>query len=78
MASITLRWDTAARLTILRSGPRNGQPIYPVTEKQVPAGAPFQNAAPTQPYSAVEPITLLSFDQLTADEQPISRRSPLR
>jgi len=49
---------------------RNGQPIYPVTEKQVPAGAPFQNAAPTQPYSAVEPITLLSFDQLTADEQP--------
>jgi glucose dehydrogenase len=49
---------------------RNGQPIYPVTEKQVPAGAPFQNAAAMQPYSAVEPITLLSFDQLTPDEQP--------
>ena len=49
---------------------RTGEPIYKVTEKPVPTGAAFQNAAPTQPYSAVEPLTLLSFDQLTAEEQP--------
>src|SRR6266403_616841 len=49
---------------------RTGEPIFPVTEKPVPTGAAFQNAAPTQPYSAVEPLTLLSFDQLTAEEQP--------
>jgi quinohemoprotein ethanol dehydrogenase len=49
---------------------RTGDPIYAVTEKPVPTGAAFQNAAPTQPYSAVEPLTLLSFDQLTPDEQP--------
>ena len=52
---------------------RTGEPIYTVTEKPVPqggAGAAFQNAAPTQPYSAVEPLTLLSFDQLTPGEQP--------
>jgi len=49
---------------------RTGEPIYKVTEKPVPTGAAFQNAAPTQPYSAVEPLTLLSFDQLTPEEQP--------
>ena len=49
---------------------RTGEPIYKVTEQPVPGGAAFQNAAPTQPYSAVEPITPLRFDQLTADEQP--------
>jgi quinohemoprotein ethanol dehydrogenase len=49
---------------------RTGEPIYKVTEKPVPSGAAFQNAASTQPYSAVEPITPLSFDQLTAEEQP--------
>jgi quinohemoprotein ethanol dehydrogenase len=49
---------------------RTGEPIYKVTEKPVPNGAGFQNSAPTQPYSAVEPITPLSFDQLTAEEQP--------
>src|SRR5947207_1442297 len=50
-----------------------GQPIFPVTERPVPpsvAGAAFQIAAPTQPYSAVEPMTPLSFDQLTTEEQP--------
>jgi quinohemoprotein ethanol dehydrogenase len=50
-----------------------GVPIFAVTEKPVPptaSTAAFQNAAPTQPYSAVEPLTLLSFDQLTPDEQP--------
>ncbi len=47
-----------------------GEPIYQVTEKPVPTGAAFQNAAPTQPYSAVEPLTPLRFDQLTAEEQP--------
>jgi quinohemoprotein ethanol dehydrogenase len=52
---------------------RTGEPIYQVTEKPVPAsgaGAAFQNAAPTQPVSAVEPLTPLRFDQLTAEEQP--------
>jgi len=34
------------------------------------ASAAFQIAAPTQPYSAVEPMTPLRFDQLTADERP--------
>ncbi len=52
---------------------RTGQPIFPVTEQPVPASgaaAAFQIAAPTQPYSAVEPMTPLRFDQLTAEEQP--------
>jgi quinohemoprotein ethanol dehydrogenase len=49
---------------------RTGEPIYPVTEKSVPTGAAFQNAAPTQPYSSVEILTPLSFDRLTAAEQP--------
>jgi quinohemoprotein ethanol dehydrogenase len=52
---------------------RTGEPIYSVAEKPVPpsgAGAAFQNAAPTQPVSAVEPLTPLRFDQLTAEEQP--------
>src|SRR5229473_2107960 len=52
---------------------RTGEPIYKVTEKPVPtsgAGAAFQIAAPTQPYSAVEPITPLRFDQLTPEERP--------
>jgi quinohemoprotein ethanol dehydrogenase len=52
---------------------RTGEPIYKVTEQPVPpsgAGAAFQNAAPTQPVSAVEPLTPLRFDQLTAEEQP--------
>ena len=47
-----------------------GEPIYQVTEKPVPTGAAFQNASPTQPYSAVEPLTPLRFDQLTVEEQP--------
>src|SRR5437660_742817 len=33
-------------------------------------GAVFQMATATQPYSAVEPMTPLRFDQLTAEEQP--------
>jgi glucose dehydrogenase len=52
---------------------RTGQAIFAVTEKPVPpsgAGAAFQIAAPTQPYSAVEPMTPLRFDQLTPEEQP--------
>jgi quinohemoprotein ethanol dehydrogenase len=39
-----------------------GAPIFPVTEVAVPPGPAFQNAAPTQPYSAVEPLTPLTFD----------------
>src|SRR5467141_4075614 len=52
---------------------RTGDPIFAVTEQHVLAsgvGAAFQNAAPTQPYSAVEPITPLRFEQLTPAEQP--------
>jgi quinohemoprotein ethanol dehydrogenase len=52
---------------------RTGQPIFAVTENPVPPSAPgaaFQIAAPTQPYSAVEPMTPLRFDQLTPAEQP--------
>src|SRR6266436_354769 len=52
---------------------RTGQPIFPVTERPVPpsgVAAAFQMAAPTQPYSAVEPMTPLRFDQLTPEEQP--------
>jgi quinohemoprotein ethanol dehydrogenase len=47
-----------------------GEPIFSVMERSVPSGAAFQIAAQTQPYSAVEPLTPISFDQLTADEQP--------
>jgi quinohemoprotein ethanol dehydrogenase len=52
---------------------RTGEPIYAVSEQPVPASggsAAFQIAAPTQPYSAVEPMTPLRFDQLTPEEQP--------
>jgi quinohemoprotein ethanol dehydrogenase len=52
---------------------RTGEPIYAVSEQPVPASgasAAFQIAAPTQPYSAVEPITPLRFDQLKPEEQP--------
>jgi quinohemoprotein ethanol dehydrogenase len=52
---------------------RTGEPIYKVTEEPVPPsgpGAAFQNAAATQPVSAVEPLTPLRFNQLTAEEQP--------
>jgi len=38
-----------------------GTPIFPVTELPVPKGPTFQHAAPTQPYSAVEPLTPLTF-----------------
>lgn len=40
---------------------RTGEPIFPVTEVPVPSGPAFQNAAPTQPFSAVEPLTPLTF-----------------
>jgi PQQ-dependent dehydrogenase (methanol/ethanol family) len=40
---------------------RNGTPIFPVTELPVPPGQAFQHAARTQPYSAVEPLTPLTF-----------------
>jgi quinohemoprotein ethanol dehydrogenase len=52
---------------------RTGEGIFAVTERPVPASgasAAFQIAAPTQPYSAVEPMTPLRFDQLTPEEQP--------
>ncbi len=40
---------------------RNGQPIYAVTERRVPTTPSFQHPAPTQPFSAVEPLTPLTF-----------------
>ena len=56
---------------------RNGHPIYAVTEVPAPFGVPsppsdaaFQHAATRQPISAVEPLTPLRFDQLTAAEKP--------
>ena len=52
---------------------RTGDPIFAVTEQPVPAtgaDAAFQMPAPTQPYSAVEPMTPLRFDQLTPEQQP--------
>jgi glucose dehydrogenase len=56
---------------------RTGQHIFTVTEKPVPQGgasAAFQMPALTQPYSAVEPLTPLSFDQLKPEEQPDTAR----
>jgi quinohemoprotein ethanol dehydrogenase len=49
---------------------RTGNPIFAVTERSVPSGPTFQNAAATQPYSAVEPLTPISFNQLTDVEMP--------
>jgi PQQ-dependent dehydrogenase (methanol/ethanol family) len=40
---------------------RNGQPIFAVTEERVPTMPSFQHPAPTQPFSAVEPLTPLTF-----------------
>ncbi len=39
----------------------NGKPIFPVTEVRAPPGPAFQHAAKTQPHSAVEPLTPLTF-----------------
>jgi PQQ-dependent dehydrogenase (methanol/ethanol family) len=39
----------------------NGQPIFPVTERAVPTTPSFQHPSPTQPFSAVEPLTPLTF-----------------
>jgi len=51
---------------------RTGQPIFAVTEatRQQVHRCRVPMAAATQPYSAVEPMTPLRFDQLTAEEQP--------
>jgi quinohemoprotein ethanol dehydrogenase len=40
---------------------RNGEPIFEVTERRVPTMPSFQHPAPTQPFSAVEPLTPLTF-----------------
>jgi len=40
---------------------RDGTPVFPVTETPVPTGPAFQHVAPTQPFSAVEPLTPLTF-----------------
>ncbi len=46
---------------------RNGKPIFPVTEVPVPTTPAWQNASPTQPVSAVEPLTPLTFVPGTID-----------
>ena len=40
---------------------RDGTPLYAVTERPVPTDPGFQHASPTQPFSAVEPLTPLTF-----------------
>ena len=55
-----------------------GEPIFPVTEVPVPQGPGFQHAAPTQPVSAVEPLTPLTFVRPTPAEfngEPITLSS---
>lgn len=55
-----------------------GEPIFPVIEVPVPTGPAFQNAAPTQPFSAVEPLTPLTFVRPTPTEfdgEPITLSS---
>jgi quinohemoprotein ethanol dehydrogenase len=52
-----------------------GEPIFPVTEVSVPQGPGWQLAAPTQPVSAVEPLTPLTFVRPTPthfDGEPIT------
>ena len=49
---------------------RTGEPIFSVTEQPVTSGPTFQTAAATQPVSAIEPLTPITFSQLTAIEQP--------
>lgn len=46
---------------------RNGQPFYAVTEVPVPTSPAWQHPAPTQPLSAVEPLTPLTFVPGTID-----------
>lgn len=36
---------------------RTGKPVFPVTERSVPAGPKWQHAWPTQPISSVQPLT---------------------
>jgi alcohol dehydrogenase (cytochrome c) len=51
---------------------RTGAPIFPVTEIPVPTTAPaFQNAFPTQPLSAVEPLTPLGIVPGTVDQSKL-------
>jgi quinohemoprotein ethanol dehydrogenase len=47
---------------------RNGEPVFPVKEVNVPKGPSWQNASPTQPVSSVEPLTPLQFLPGTIDK----------
>lgn len=53
---------------------RTGEPIYPVTERRVTTNPRWQNAAATQPFSSVEPLTPLSFLPGTIDFSKLPRR----
>jgi quinohemoprotein ethanol dehydrogenase len=46
---------------------RTGKPVFPVTEVAVPNSPEWQHASPTQPVSAVEPLTPLSILPGTID-----------
>ena len=46
---------------------RSGEPVFPVKEIDVPQNPVWQNAAPTQPRSSVEPLTPLDFVPGTID-----------
>ncbi len=48
----------------------NGRPIFPVTEVEVPTRPAFQHPARTQPFSAVEPLTPLTFVRPNDTEFP--------
>jgi quinohemoprotein ethanol dehydrogenase len=55
---------------------RNGEPIFPVTEVAVPTTPSWQNASPTQPVSAVEPLTPLDFVPGTIDTTKLTAAFP--
>jgi len=46
---------------------RNGAPVFPVTEVNVPTDPEWQHASPTQPVSSVEPLTPLHVVPGTID-----------
>jgi quinohemoprotein ethanol dehydrogenase len=55
---------------------RNGEPIFPVNEVSVPTQPSWQNASPTQPVSAVEPLTPLDFVPGTIDTTKLTAAFP--
>jgi alcohol dehydrogenase (cytochrome c) len=56
---------------------RNGQPIFPVKEINVPVSPSWQHAWPTQPQSSVEPLTPLDFVPGTIDMSKLPKNLTL-